>query len=266
MTKRRVVNRTRTNRGGNKKKQKVSTVWDRVGRRTRSAREESVSSDSDTDIEVNESNQRDDILSESDHNETPDDYLLEKVRTKDIEERAKTMNVGTIVTIEGATNTGNKDDVSKMGTTVSTVKSVEEQYDGFKVANSQALKRFIKKRFIKDFKFCNQEIAEVVVEECYKCNELRVPDGMGFNAFVERTAKDLVPRIFNDCRHTIQSALRLKYLSKYKPLMRTYDGLRHEFLNNAIGYCLYCRGQKVRRKNTQIVSGCTKNRPKLRRQ
>ena len=120
-------------------------------------------------------------------------------------------NVGTVVTVDRR----NKDNVSKMGTAISTGKLVEEQYNGYKVANSQALKRFIRKQFIKDFKFCNKEIAEVVVKECHKCNELCIPSGMAWDAFMEKTAEDLVPRLFNDCRHTIQSAIRSKYLGKF---------------------------------------------------
>ena len=39
------------------------------------------------------------------------------------------LNVGTIVTVDSGTNPGNKDDISKMGTTISTRILGEEQYD-----------------------------------------------------------------------------------------------------------------------------------------
>ena len=119
-------------------------------------------------------------------------------------------NAGTVVTVD------RRDDVSKMGTTISTGKLVEEQSNGYKAANSQALKRFIRKQFTKDFKFCNKETEEVVVKECHKCNESRIPSGMAWETFMKKTAEDLVPRLFNDCRHTIQSAMRSKYMGKFK--------------------------------------------------
>ena len=92
---------------------------------------------------------------------------------------------------------------------------MEEQHNGHKVDNSQALKRFVRKQFTKDFKFCNKETAEVVVEECHKCDESRIPSGMAWDAFMEKTAEDPVPQLFNDCRHAIQSAMRSKYLGKF---------------------------------------------------
>ena len=207
------------NKGKSKKKKKVAESYG-IRRKTRSSKEDSSSSDSESDDEVNK-NTNDVPVSKKTimgQEEATDAYGVKKVRI--IQDRQNTeatgmLNVGTIVTVNKNTNEGStKDDVSKMGTTVSSAKSVEEQYDSYKLAISQALKRFIRKRFIKDFKFCNKEIAEVVVEECHRCNELRILEGMAWETFLKKTTNEMVPRLFNDCRHTIQSAIRSKYLSK----------------------------------------------------
>ena len=210
--KQKMVKNTRCQTGSNKRKiQKQFTNRAKEVRRKSRTTMDFNSSEIDREIEQIDS---DEDAENIDYPRTNSEHRQKKMRTQEKLVASTLSNVGTVVTVDRR-NTGNKDDVSKMGTTISNGKSVEEQYDGYKVANSQALKRFIRKRFIKDFKFCNKEIAEVVVEECHKCNELRIPSGMAWDAFMEKTAEDLVPRLFNDCRHTIQSAIRSKYLGKF---------------------------------------------------
>ena len=113
---------------------------------------------------------------------TNSEHRQKKMRTQEKLVASTLSNVGTVVTVDRR----NKDDVNKMGTTFSTGKLVEEQCKGCKAANNQALKRFTRKQFTKDFKFCNKETAEVAVKECHKCNELHIPSSVTWDAFMKK--------------------------------------------------------------------------------
>ena len=71
-------------------------------------------------------------------------------------------------------------------------------------------------KYFPDFKFCNQNICEYVVQHSLKTYGLKVTEGMNKQQFVEVTSRNKsTTSIFNNARHGIQSKMRKVYQGEF---------------------------------------------------